>query len=85
MGPTRSNCLTCRKDQSKPIVVNAAKVVNFTIPAGDDKGGGYKCSLSTFPYIDGTTVLSLTGDDESTAVVMPFPSLSPVRPSAPST
>jgi carboxypeptidase family protein len=62
----------CKKDQSKRILVNGPEVVNFTIPAATDTGGRYRCSLSTFPYIDGTTVLPLTGDDQSTPVVLPF-------------
>ena len=63
----------CNKDQSKRIVVNGPEVVNFTIPAAADVGGGYRCSLSTFPYVESATVVpELTGDDASTGVVLPF-------------
>lgn len=62
----------CMKDQSKRIVVNGPEVVNFTIPTGNDAGAGYQCARSTFPYVNGSTVLGLTGDDNAEAVALPF-------------
>lgn len=61
----------CTRDQSKRVVVNGPKTVDFTV-ATTDTQAGYTCAPSSFPYIDGTTDLLLTGDDNTTSTALPF-------------
>ena len=61
----------CSRDQSKRVVVDGTETVNFTI-AVQDKQAGYTCGPSSFPYINGTTTLALSGDDGTQSVSLPF-------------
>jgi len=64
----------CRRDQRKAVVVDGTETTNFTVPANADKDAfGYTCRPATPVYRIGTTVLPLTGDDESTSATLPFP------------
>ncbi len=54
--------------------VSVTKDVTVTLDAPPRADGfGYKCEVTTGGYVDGTTVLGLTGDDAATTVPLPFP------------
>jgi hypothetical protein len=72
-GPYQVQLLApCQRDQSRPVIVNGSEVVNFTVPASDERGVGLACHRGFFRYVEATNVLPLTGDDQSTAVALPF-------------
>ncbi|HEX6293175.1 MAG TPA: S8 family serine peptidase, partial [Herpetosiphonaceae bacterium] len=60
----------CSNAQTQSLVVDAAKTLNFSLTQRTD--GTYVCEIAGFSYISANTVLSLTGDDTSTQVALPF-------------
>ncbi len=66
---TASGCLAA---QSKDVVVDAAKVVDFALADRTDNYG-YRCVVEPSAYVEGDTALSLSGDDASAVVDLPFP------------
>ncbi len=72
-GPYQVQLLApCQRDQSRAVIVNGTEVVNFTVSAADERGVGLRCHRGFFRYIEATNVLPLSGDDQSTAVALPF-------------
>jgi subtilisin family serine protease len=60
----------CTTSQTQHVIVNAAKTLDFALPQRSD--GTYVCEIAPFSYISANTVLSLTGDDTSAQVNLPF-------------
>jgi subtilisin family serine protease len=58
--------------QTKHVVVNGAQTLDFALAAKTD-AYGYVAARATPSFVDTPTVLSLTGDDNTTNVALPFP------------
>jgi len=61
----------CNDSVTDSVVVSGDTVHDFSLPARSDSFG-YSCRVETASYIEGTTPLSLSGDDNSTTVSLPF-------------
>ncbi len=61
----------CTSSQTQHLIVDAAKTLDFSLAQRSD-GSRYVCEIVPFSYIEANTVLSLTGDDTSTQVKLPF-------------
>jgi hypothetical protein len=61
----------CGRDQAKRVVVNGAETVNFTVATGVIQAG-YRCGVTALPYVEGTSTVTLSGDDAFAEVTMPF-------------
>ena len=61
----------CHGSQTLAVTVDGAETLNFSLAPRRDSFG-YTCSLETSTYALGTTRLTLTGDDVSATVAMPF-------------
>ncbi|MEZ0579657.1 carboxypeptidase regulatory-like domain-containing protein [Nocardioides sp. MH1] len=61
----------CHDDASRTVGVNVDKTVDLVLPARKD-GFGHTCQVVSAPYLQGTTVFPLTGDDNDTSVALPF-------------
>lgn len=61
----------CFTPQTQSVTVSSATTLNFTLAALSDSFG-YKCSIVTGTFINANTVVSLTGDDATAAVTLPF-------------
>ena len=61
----------CNDPQTDSVVIAGATVHDFTLPSRHDSFG-YFCRLETASYIEGTTPLALSGDDNFTNVTLPF-------------
>jgi subtilisin family serine protease len=62
----------CVYSTSQSLVVDADKTADYTVTSKMDSFG-YKCQHVSAPYIDGTNVLPLTGDDAVVGTPLPFP------------
>jgi N-acetylneuraminic acid mutarotase len=61
----------CTSSQTDPVTVNGPTTHDFSLAARHD-AFGYSCRVETPSYIEGDTLLGLSGDDNSTAVSLPF-------------
>ena len=61
----------CNLSQTQQLVVDGDETLNFTLPALTDNFG-YFCQVVTPSYVEGTTPLALSGDDNFTQVNLPF-------------
>ncbi len=61
----------CHAGQTLTVVVNGPETLNFALAPRRDSFG-YTCTLETSAYVQGTTALTLTGDDVSATVTLPF-------------
>ncbi|RKH09186.1 hypothetical protein D7V97_17365 [Corallococcus sp. CA053C] len=55
-----------------PLVVDGEEVLDFVL-SGRSDAYGYFCRLQGSAYVEATTVVPLTGDDESIELPLPFP------------
>ena len=62
----------CLAGQTSHVVINADKTVDITVQARRDSYG-YSCRAESYAYVAANTVLSLSGDDASATVALPFP------------
>ena len=62
----------CNSSQTQTLVVNGDETLDFTLPLRTDSFG-YFCIVETPAYIEANTILSLSGDDASAQVSLPFP------------
>jgi hypothetical protein len=62
----------CYAGQTMHVSVSADTTLNFTLTPRQDSVG-YFCRPGAYAFVDGNTVLSLTGDDAATSVALPFP------------
>jgi hypothetical protein len=56
----------------QPLNVDTDETLDFVLPALHD-AFGYSCRIASVPYVQASTVLALTGDDDSQVVPLPFP------------
>jgi N-acetylneuraminic acid mutarotase len=68
----RAEAGRCNNPRTDSVVVNGDTTHNFTLPSRSD-AFGYTCRVETPAYIEGTTPLALSGDDNFTSVSLPFP------------
>jgi hypothetical protein len=61
----------CNDPQTDSVVVSGDTTHDFSLPARSDSFG-YFCRVETPDYIEGTTPLALSGDDNFTSVGLPF-------------
>ena len=61
----------CATSSSQSKVVNGPETLNFILTRVTDTYG-HRCSLATTTWVPGTTLLPLTGDDNSAVVTLPF-------------
>jgi hypothetical protein len=61
----------CNTSQTQQLVVDGDETLNFTLPALTDNFG-YFCQVVTPSYVQGTTSLALSGDDNFVQVNLPF-------------
>ncbi len=61
----------CNEPLTQQLVVNGDETLDFTLPARTDNFG-YFCQIVTPSYIEGTTSLGLSGDDNVATVNLPF-------------
>ena len=61
----------CNLPSQQQLVVDGDETLNFTLPAVTDNFG-YFCQVVTPAYVEGTTPLALSGDDNVTTVSLPF-------------
>ena len=62
----------CNESLMQTLVVDSEEALDFALPAITD-AFGYTCRIAATPYMQASTRLSLTGDDESQVVDLPFP------------
>jgi len=62
----------CLAGQTLHVILNANATLDFAVTARKDSFG-YSCKAASYAFIDANTVLSLTGDDASATVALPFP------------
>ncbi|MDW8284028.1 MAG: carboxypeptidase regulatory-like domain-containing protein, partial [Myxococcales bacterium] len=62
----------CFQGQTAELVVDGPETLDFTLPQRRDSFG-YFCVSAPFNYIEANTPISLSGDDASTPVTLPFP------------
>ena len=62
----------CLAGQTLHVLINADTTLDFAVTPRQDSFG-YSCRAASYSFIDANTVLSLTGDDSSVAVALPFP------------
>jgi subtilisin family serine protease len=62
----------CFGAQSQALTVDGNETLNFTLPARSDSFG-YTCVVEGAGYVEGDTLLPLTGDDAATSINLPFP------------
>lgn len=62
----------CVYSRSEDLTVDGDETVNYSVSTMTDSFG-YRCEHVQAPYVDGTEVLPLTGDDSVAAVDLPFP------------
>ncbi|GGS39296.1 carboxypeptidase regulatory-like domain-containing protein [Actinokineospora fastidiosa] len=61
----------CNDPRQVELVVDGAEALDFELPARGDSFG-HHCVLEPSSYVEGDTPLALTGDDQATAVDLPF-------------
>ena len=61
----------CLQGKSVSVTLDADKTVDFTLAALTDQFG-YTCAPAPFAFVDATTLLSLTGDNASASLSLPF-------------
>jgi len=61
----------CNLPQTDSVTISGPTTHDFALPSRHDNFG-YSCRLETPDYIEGTTPLGLSGDDNSTSVNLPF-------------
>jgi subtilisin family serine protease len=61
----------CFDAQTQPLVVDGDETLDFALTRRHDTFG-YFCEVQAVDYIEATNVLSLSGDDASTLVTLPF-------------
>jgi Malectin domain/Carboxypeptidase regulatory-like domain/Viral BACON domain len=61
----------CNTPDTETVTISGDTVQDFTLPSRHD-AFGYFCRVETANYIEGSTPLALSGDDNSTAVSLPF-------------
>ncbi len=62
----------CLAGQTLHVTINADTTLDFAVQALRDSFG-YSCRAGSNAYVAANTILSLTGDDSSTTVALPFP------------
>jgi N-acetylneuraminic acid mutarotase len=67
----RAQAGRCNEAQTQHVVISSDTTLDFTLPQRHDNFG-YFCQVVTPNYIEGDTALSLSGDDSSTSVNLPF-------------
>jgi Malectin domain/Carboxypeptidase regulatory-like domain/Viral BACON domain len=67
----RAEAGRCNSAQTQHLVVDSDETLDFSLPQRHDNFG-YFCQVVTPSYIEGDTALSLTGDDNSIQVNLPF-------------
>ncbi|HEY0638232.1 MAG TPA: S8 family serine peptidase [Pseudonocardiaceae bacterium] len=61
----------CHATQTLTVTVDGTETLNFALAPRRDSFG-YSCAHESSAYVQGTTALTLTGDDVSAAVTLPF-------------
>jgi N-acetylneuraminic acid mutarotase len=67
----RAQAGRCNEAQTQHVVISSDTTLDFTLPQRHDNFG-YFCQVVTPNYIEGDTALSLSGDDNSMQVNLPF-------------
>jgi N-acetylneuraminic acid mutarotase len=67
----RASAGRCNTAQTQHLVVDGDETLDFSLPQRHDNFG-YFCQVVTPNYIEGDTALSLSGDDNSAQVNLPF-------------
>jgi len=63
----------CLNPLTRPLTVGASNVTNFDFGlAAKQDSFGYRCKLEATSFVNGTDLLSLSGDDVATSVALPF-------------
>ncbi|MFD2082197.1 carboxypeptidase regulatory-like domain-containing protein [Actinopolymorpha cephalotaxi] len=64
----------CLAEQSKDVVLDSDKVVDFELEGRTDSFG-YRCEVEPADYVEGDTDIGLTGDEGYTTIDLPFRAL----------
>ena len=67
----RAEAGACNNPEMQQVMVDGDETIDFELPQRFD-GFGYFCTIEPTEYIDATTLIPLSGDDEVTEIDLPF-------------